>query len=146
LNALPLGRTSNTISVVPIVIEDKNDSAPEKLPDQMHNLELLGELCDDHDRVHDPPRRPQIFAEILDWFSSGSVQDTAFDSDVFDVYLEPSVSRQHFPADSPISSWSVGFRRHCKSFFFDMINAMILRTNTVPVRRGSCKYARRLLI
>jgi hypothetical protein len=83
----------------------------------MHNMELLGELHDDHHPVYDPPRRPRTFAEILDWFASESVPDTAFNSDVFDVHFEPSVSRRHSdisPADSPILGWSIGFRRHYK--------------------------------
>jgi hypothetical protein len=107
--------------VVPIVTDNqKVTRLLKKLPDQMHRLELLGELHDDHHPMYDPPPRPQTFTEILAWFASESVPDTAFNSDTFDVHFEPSVSRQHSntsPAGSPIPSRSVGFRHHCKSFF-----------------------------
>jgi hypothetical protein len=58
------------------------------------HLELWGELHDDHHPVYDPPRQPRTLAEILDWFASESVPDTAFSSDVFDVHFEAAF--RHF--------------------------------------------------
>jgi hypothetical protein len=80
----------------------------------------VGRLHEDHHIIYDILGRPWNFAEIVDWFANESVPDTAFDSDVFDVHLEPSVLIQHSstsPADSPIPGRSLDFRRHCKSFF-----------------------------